>query len=114
MVSFDVESLFTNKPTHETIDIILNRAFKNSSKYHGLNKDALKKLLIICTQKSHFQLLRSNRWSSNEFTTRSIIRKHIYGRIRDEKHETTKGIGDKRMDEICRRRFYNNMQEREQ
>ena len=28
MVSFDVESLFTNVPTTETIEIILNRIFK--------------------------------------------------------------------------------------
>ena len=55
MVSFDVESLFTNIPTLETIDIIISRAFKNNRKFHGLTKESLKKLLIICTQKSHFQ-----------------------------------------------------------
>jgi len=55
MVSFDVESLFTNIPTLETIDIIIKRAFKRNRKFNGLNKESLKKLLIICTQKSHFQ-----------------------------------------------------------
>jgi len=55
MVSFDVESLFTNIPTIETINIILERAFKSNNTFHGLKKEALKKLLIICTQKSHFQ-----------------------------------------------------------
>jgi hypothetical protein len=31
MVSFDVESLFTNIPTQETINIILDRAFKDNA-----------------------------------------------------------------------------------
>jgi hypothetical protein len=55
MVSFDVESLFTNTPTAETIEIILNRAFKNNYTHEGLNKPTLKKLLQICTMESHFQ-----------------------------------------------------------
>ena len=56
MLSFDVESLFTNIPTLETIDIILKRIYSNEIEYfHGLNKDELKKLLIVCTQESHFQ-----------------------------------------------------------
>ena len=56
MLSFDVESLFTNIPALETIDIILKRIYSNEIEYfHGLNKDELKKLLIVCTQESHFQ-----------------------------------------------------------
>jgi len=57
MVSFDVESLFTNIPTTETINIILDRAFPNSEtlKFEGMKRETLKKLLIICTQESHFQ-----------------------------------------------------------
>lgn len=56
MLSFDVESLFTNIPTLETIDIILRLVYKGNKKYHhGLLKEELKKLLIICTQESHFQ-----------------------------------------------------------
>jgi hypothetical protein len=56
VVSFDVESLFTNIPTDETIEIILNRAFpEENSKFHGLNRDSLKKLLVICTKESHFK-----------------------------------------------------------
>jgi len=51
-----LESFFTNIPTLETIDIILKRAYTNGeTEYHGLEKDTLKKLLIICTQESHFQ-----------------------------------------------------------
>ena len=56
MCSFDVESLFTNIPTLETIEIILKRAFEEVNDYfHGLSRDQLKKLLIICTQESHFK-----------------------------------------------------------
>ena len=55
MVSFDVESLFTNIPTDETIEIILNRAYKESQKFNDMDRETLKKLLIICTKESHFQ-----------------------------------------------------------
>ncbi len=56
MVSFDVESLFTNIPTQETINIILDRAYKdNATEYYGLKRETLENLLIICTQQSHFQ-----------------------------------------------------------
>ena len=56
MLSFDVESLFTNIPTLETIGIILNRAYIDGRElFHGLKQDELRTLLIICTQESHFQ-----------------------------------------------------------
>ena len=55
-VSFDVESLFTNVPTKETIDIILDMVYTADVKlFHNLTRNELKKLLIICTQESHFQ-----------------------------------------------------------
>ncbi len=47
VVSFDVESLFTNIPTEETINIILYRAFKDS--------DEFQTVITICTQESHFK-----------------------------------------------------------
>ena len=56
MLSFDVESLFTNVPTLETIEQILDLAYKDGkSIFHGLKRDELKHLLIVCTQESHFQ-----------------------------------------------------------
>ena len=55
MISFDVESLFTNVPVKETIDIILARAFKDCDEYHGLKEKDLRELLQICVQESHFQ-----------------------------------------------------------
>ncbi len=55
-VSFDVESLFTNVPTAETIDIILDMVYTVDVKlFHNLTRNELKKLFIICTQESHFQ-----------------------------------------------------------
>ncbi len=56
MVSFDVESLFTNVPTLEKIDILLNQAFKDGvEKFHNLTRSELKKFLVTCTQESNFQ-----------------------------------------------------------
>jgi hypothetical protein len=46
MISFDVESLFTNIPTLETIEIILERAFKNTNTYEGLKRETLKELYL--------------------------------------------------------------------
>ena len=55
MLSFDVESLFTNIPTLETIEIILGKIYiKNKKYFHGLTKE-LEKPLKVCTQESHFQ-----------------------------------------------------------
>jgi hypothetical protein len=49
MLGFDLESLFTNIPTLETIDIILKLVYPRNTKFfHGLIKDELKHLLIIC------------------------------------------------------------------
>ena len=55
MVSFDVESLFTNEPTTKTIELILDLAFKKTETFHELNRDELRELLTICVQQSHFQ-----------------------------------------------------------
>ena len=48
LVSLDIESLFTNVPTLETIEIILELAFKDNAKvFHNLTREELKKLLVI-------------------------------------------------------------------
>ena len=41
MVSFDVESLFTNIPTKETIKTKLDLAFKDDETFNGLNTSEL-------------------------------------------------------------------------
>jgi len=57
LVSFDVESLFTNVPTDETINLIVDLAFEKGrlSSFHGLLPKQLRRLLTICTKESHFQ-----------------------------------------------------------
>lgn len=55
MASFDVESLFTNVPTLETIELILDAVYKDNGKFEGLEKEDLRTLLTICVQQSHFQ-----------------------------------------------------------
>ena len=55
-VSFDVESLFTNVPTIETTNMILDLVYHdNVTIFHNLNREELKTLLLICMQESHFQ-----------------------------------------------------------
>ena len=58
MGSFDVESLFTNVPLEETIDILISKIFKDKkSTFHGLKHFQFRDLMIIATQQSHFQFL---------------------------------------------------------
>ena len=52
MASLDVESLFTNIPLEETIDICAQLLFKDNLVMHGLNKDEFKSLLILATKES--------------------------------------------------------------
>lgn len=67
MVSFDVESLFTNIPTLPTIELILNITHGpekvkskregmvlNDKLFHQLTRKDLKHLLMVCTQESHY------------------------------------------------------------
>ena len=55
-MSFDVVSLFTQIPTDATIEIILKEAYKNPrlTRFHGLKRPDLKRLLEICTKESLF------------------------------------------------------------
>ena len=75
LISFDIESLFTNIPTGETIEIILNKIFTQPEpdkektgkpgrptnpdrslfqKFNGLTRSEFKQLLTKCTKSSHF------------------------------------------------------------
>ena len=54
MVSFDVESLFTNIPLDETIDICVQRLYKRKTKVKGLLKRHFKELLTLATKSSFF------------------------------------------------------------
>ena len=54
MGSLDVDSLFTNIPLEETIEICTNELFKESETVEGLSKTEFKELLSLATKDSHF------------------------------------------------------------
>ena len=54
MGSLDVDSLFTNIPLEETIDICTNSLFENMEKVEGLSKIEFKELLSLATKESYF------------------------------------------------------------
>ena len=54
MGSLDVDSLFTNIPLEETIEICTNELFKESETVEGLSKTEFKELLSLATKYSHF------------------------------------------------------------
>ena len=54
MRSLDVDSLFTNIPLNETIDICVNQPFENTDTVEGFTKSELKQLLCLATNGSYF------------------------------------------------------------
>ena len=54
MGSLDVDSLFTNIPLDETIDIYINQLFENTDTVEGFKKSELKQLLCLATKESYF------------------------------------------------------------
>ena len=55
MVSFDVQSLFTNVPLEETINIILDKLFPTQTTlFNGFNVQSFRKLLELAVIDTHF------------------------------------------------------------
>ena len=54
MASLDVDSLITNIPLDETINIIIEKLFSENETIHNLNKDQVKCLLSLATKESCF------------------------------------------------------------
>ena len=54
MRSLDLDSIFTNIPLEETIDICPNTFFKNMEIVEGLSKIQFKELLSLATKESYF------------------------------------------------------------
>jgi len=54
MASFDIQSLFTNIPLKETMDICTNRLFENTDNVHNLTRDQFKKLLKLSVEDAIF------------------------------------------------------------
>ena len=53
MDSLDVNSLFTNIPLNETIDICINQLFENTDTVEGFTKSELRQL-CLATKESYF------------------------------------------------------------
>ena len=54
MGSLDVDSLFTNIPLDETIDICVKQLFERTDTVEGFKKSELKQLLCLATRESYF------------------------------------------------------------
>ena len=54
MGSLDVDSLFTNIPLEETINICTNLRYNNEDVIEGINKSEFKNLLSLATQELSF------------------------------------------------------------
>ena len=54
MASFDIDSLFTNLPLEETIDICVKKLFGRKKKYQGFSKDLFRQLLCFAIKDSSF------------------------------------------------------------
>ena len=54
MASFDIDSLFTNVPLDETIDIAVNKLFGRKKKYEGFSKEQFRTLLTLAVKNSFF------------------------------------------------------------
>ena len=50
MASLDVDSLFTNIPLDETVNIIIEKLFSENETIHNLNKNQFKCLLTSATK----------------------------------------------------------------
>ena len=54
MGSFDVDSLFTNIPLEETINICTNLLYNDEDVIEGISKSEFKNLLSLANQESYF------------------------------------------------------------
>ena len=54
MASLDVDSLFTNIPLHETIDICIDSLYKDDVNTPKIPKDVFRHLLTVATKESFF------------------------------------------------------------
>ena len=58
MGRLDVDSLFTNIPLEETINICCDTLFKETDIYEGYSKSEFKTLLSLASKESYFSLMR--------------------------------------------------------
>ena len=71
-VSYDVESLFTNVPVHETIETIINEIYVENKLPKLCSKLIFKRLLLKLTTEyfyARFKILQTSRWMFHGRTT---------------------------------------------
>lgn len=54
MCSFDVQSLFTNIPVNETIDIIVKLVYEGLDTFQGMTKTVFRNVLALCVKDGMF------------------------------------------------------------
>ena len=54
MCSFDVVSLYTNIPVDQTIEICLNKLYKDNNTVNNITREQMKRLLHYCVKLNHF------------------------------------------------------------
>ena len=54
MASLDIDSLFTNLPLNETIDICIENIFQNKNTVNKFDKNNFRKMLTLATKESYF------------------------------------------------------------
>ena len=65
MASFDVDSLFTNVPLNEIIEIRVNELFKSSQTASGFNRQKVLEMCSLTTKKKKRSFIRSKILQSN-------------------------------------------------
>ena len=65
MASFGVDSLFTNVPLNEIIEIRVNKLFKSSQTASGFNRQKVLEMCSLTTKKKKRSFIRSKILQSN-------------------------------------------------
>ena len=75
MASLDVDSLFTNIPLDETIDISIDSLYKDDENSPKIPKDVFRNLLTVATKESFFmfnnKFYETNWWCGYVISIRS-------------------------------------------
>ena len=54
MVSYDINSLYTNVPVSETVNILCNNIFSSQQFFHGFDMESFKQLLQLKVSNTYF------------------------------------------------------------
>ena len=81
MASLDVESLFTNVPIEDTVQIILKQTYEHPTMPPPkISKEILIQLLLLCTKKSPFQCPNDRLYQQDRRSGHGVfIRQFLHG-----------------------------------